>query len=321
MDTTPNGTNSNLRSKPPFQFRLTDALLATAWLAGVLAILTQAGEATPLFVIAWCAIPLAVANRRGMISAGEAAAVWCILASLCFLIIPGQPNTREAGRRNQCLTNMHQVLLALQSYEGTYGCLPPAYTADAQGKPMHSWRVLILPYMQEQSLYDQYDLAEPWDGPNNKKLHSTLVGVFSCPSDNKSPGTDTSYVAIVGPGTAWPGATSTSKQMVTDGLSDTILLVEVANSGIHWMEPRDLPIAAVSAGINPTGGSPGGAISSEHPGVVNTVFMDGRCIPLAETMPADVLHALLTIRGGERLSNNGDGYTILPPVAKPQASP
>jgi Protein of unknown function (DUF1559) len=323
MGASPNELDSSAPPTRPFQFRLTDALLATAWVAVLSAIITQVRpvELTSLIAFCWCLLPFAVACRSRALSIGQATAVVCAAVVVMYVLLPSIEGPREPSRRTQCLNNIHQISLALAAYEQAYGCLPPAYIADAQGKPMHSWRVLILPFMEQQALYERYDFSEPWDGPNNSKLHATLVPIFCCPSDSENPGADTNYVAVVGPGTAWPGATSTSSKMVTDGLSDTILLVEVANSGIHWMEPRDLPIAAVGAGINPSDSSPGAAISSGHPGIIICAFTDGRCVSLTETMPVDALNALLTIRGGERLSNHGDGYTILAPVAKPQAPP
>jgi type II secretory pathway pseudopilin PulG len=321
MDESANEVNLNTpHAKQPFQFRLTDALLATAWLAVLLALVTQVKANNGLLALSMLAWYLAsfvyIVHRRWM-TVRHGIAVFVVLALLFLLLSPGVQSQPRGGRRAACINNIHQISLALALYEQQYGCLPPAYIADAQGKPMHSWRVLILPFMQEQTLYDRYDLSEPWDGPNNSKLHNTLVPIFSCPSDRKNPGTDTNYVAVVGPGTAWPGATCTSKSLVTDGLSNSILLVEVANSGIHWMEPRDLPVAAVSAGINPKSGS---GISSAHPGGVIVSLMDWQHIFLSETTPVEVLNALLTIRGGERLSDDGDGYTILPPTGKPQAN-
>ena len=68
------------------------------------------------------------------------------------------------------LNNLKQIAMALQCYHQANGCFPPAYIADKTGKPMHSWRVLILPYLDRDDLYKAYNFTEPWDGPNNKKL-------------------------------------------------------------------------------------------------------------------------------------------------------
>ena len=75
--------------------------------------------------------------------------------------------------RSDCQGRLRQIALALQCYHDVYKSFPPAYVADETGKPMHSWRVLILPFLEQKALYDQYRFDEPWDGPNNGKLAVT----------------------------------------------------------------------------------------------------------------------------------------------------
>ena len=97
---------------------------------------------------------------------------------------------------------------------------------------MHSWRVLLLPYLERKDLYSQYDFDEPWDGPNNSKLHGTRVRYFESPSGVGVVG-ETSCVAIVGMQTVWPGAKTTKNADIKDGLSNAVLVAEIHNSGIH----------------------------------------------------------------------------------------
>src|SRR5689334_22115089 len=101
---------------------------------------------------------------------------------------------------------------------------------------MHSWRVLILPFLDQKAIYDRYRFDEPWDGPNNRKLHDLVVSAYACPS-HPNPGHATTYVAVVGPETAWPGAESRRLDEITDGHDRTIRVVEIASPSIHWMEP------------------------------------------------------------------------------------
>ena len=152
------------------------------------------------------------------------------------------------GRRTTCLGNLKQIATALLDYRKANGCFPPAYIADKNGKPMHSWRVLILPYLNS-NLYKTYDFSEPWDGPHNKKLLIMRPGLYDCPSeyyDYPASASQTNYVAIVGPNAAWPGETSRKTSLVDSAgnESNTIMLVEVSNSDIAWTEPRDLSIDA-----------------------------------------------------------------------------
>jgi hypothetical protein len=108
---------------------------------------------------------------------------------------------------------------------------------------MHSWRVLLLPYIEEDALYGQYKFDEPWDGPNNRKLLSQMPKMYRCPCELQGAngqGTSTSYLAVVGPRTAWPGAGGRKLAEIPDGPWNTILLIEKHGSGISWMEPRDM---------------------------------------------------------------------------------
>ena len=201
----------------------------------------------------------------------------------------------------QCSKLLKQIGLGLQNYHDFYGSFPPAHVADAQGKPMHSWRVLILPFMEHKPLYDKYRFDEPWDGPNNSKLHKEIVEVFCCPSRPKQqPRTETSYVAVVGPRTAWPGTKAVQLSDVIDGTSNTILVTEVTNSGIHWMEPRDLHVNQMPMAVNAERGQ---GISSPHPNVALAVYADGHTQQITKNTPTEILRALLTINGGEQIGD------------------
>jgi len=201
-------------------------------------------------VVAGVMAALRVDHARGRLACGEVVAI--IVISLVVIALPlaaflivGQmfaaSSPISASPRPVCQNNLKQIARALRMYHDRFGRFPPAYIADADGKPMHSWRVLILPYLEYQALYNQYDFTEPWDGPNNRKLAATVPVMYQCPSVMND-GTTTNYVAVTGPGTAWPGDKSTTLADFRDGEANTILLVESPASDIHWMEPRDLSL-------------------------------------------------------------------------------
>src|SRR4030095_9667762 len=100
-----------------------------------------------------------------------------------------------------------------------YGSFPPAYIADKNGRPMHSWRILILPFLEEQALFSRYNFNEPWDGPNNRKLHGTTIALFECPADESPnrPTGMTSYVLVTGPGTLFGDGVAPRLNDVVDG--------------------------------------------------------------------------------------------------------
>ena len=155
-------------------------------------------------------------------------------------LLASHPRSAPRWQRTECANHLRQIALALHDYHQVYGCLPPAHVDGPGGKPMHSWRVLILPFLHYEKLYQQYDFAEPWNGPKNSLLAKRIPHEYRCPAAQEANSWATSYVAVVGPATAWPGSKCVRFQDIKDGTSDTILLVEVADATIPWMEPRDM---------------------------------------------------------------------------------
>jgi hypothetical protein len=187
--------------------------------------------------------------------------------------------------------------LAVHNYASAHdGHFPPAFVADAQGRPMHSWRVLLLPFLEQQELYAAYNFAQPWDGPDNRKLADRIGAIYRRPED--PPGsTLTRFVAVVGEPTVFPGARSVKLDEISDGTSKTLMFVEVADSDIPWMEPRDLKFDAIPMRINATG-THAPRIGSTYPDV-RAAFADGSVRRLKDTTAPATLRALLTARGGE----------------------
>lgn len=124
-------------------------------------------------------------------------AVVAVVGLLIALLLPAQHGAREGARRSQCGNHLKQIAPALQCYADANHALPPAYTVDADGKPLHSWRTLILPYLEEKRLYDSIDFAKPWDDPVNAKTCETIPDVYQCPSDIDAPVNYTTYLALV----------------------------------------------------------------------------------------------------------------------------
>lgn len=212
--------------------------------------------------------------------------------------------------QTMCSHRLRSISAALLNYHRDYGSFPPACVRDKAGKPMHSWRVLVLPYMgtNEQELYSRYNLSEPWNSPENSKLAALRPHIYVCPNDaGVVSSADTSYVAVIGHQTVWPDSAPTRLDNIRDKPNETIQLVEVAESGIHWMEPRDLPFDVAVGGINRALGL---SISSKHSVSTDVVFREtGACVAfcdsssgfLSEGTSSDVLTALLTANGGETI--------------------
>jgi len=218
---------------------------------------------------------------------------------LVALLLPAVQAAREAARRMQCSNNLKQIAIALHNYHDVYKALPPAYTVDENGNKLHSWRTLILPFIEQSPLYSQIKLDEPWDSPNNRRFADTILSVFSCPSDGDAISANTDYMVIVGPGTIFQGKDPVSFRDVTDGTSNTLAVVEVHDSGVSWMAPVDLKLETMQFRVN---GGPS-EIRSRHPGGTNVAMADGSVHFLAATIDPQLLRALVTRNDGQAVGD------------------
>jgi type II secretory pathway pseudopilin PulG len=159
------------------------------------------------------------------------------------LLLPAVQSARQAARREQSMNNLKQIALAMLNYADTNGRLPPAYIADkTTGKPLLSWRVAILPYIEEQALYQQFHLDEPWDSPNNKRLISTMPTIYRSPASQLPlPQGKANYLTFRSKDSVFPGKDGISPAEITDGMSHTLMTVEVDDAkAVDWTKPDDL---------------------------------------------------------------------------------
>jgi hypothetical protein len=136
-----------------------------------------------------------------------------------------------------------QLGMALHSYQDRHGHLPPAVVYGADGTPLHSWRVLILPFIAQEELYNEFRLDEPWDSPHNLALLPRMPATFAPPPGKrrKVPPHHTVCHVFVGPGTAFEGRQGLRMLAdFPDGLSETFLVVE-AGEPVPWTRPQELP--------------------------------------------------------------------------------
>ncbi|GEM_PF-762743 len=214
----------------------------------------------------------------------------------CWLYVLAR-SAREDVIASTAVGPLKQLGLALHNYCDVYGTFPPANLVDEEGRPIHSWRALILPFVGQLELYDQYRFDEPWDGPNNSQLLDRMPRTFHMPSELPS-SSRTNIVAIVGQSTAFPGARATHFRDFHDGIDNTILLAEIADSDILWLEPRDLCFEEMSFRINdPTRPS----ISSSRRRGPYIVSGAGAVMPVRDMHP-QALRDMATIDGGEEVA-------------------
>jgi len=198
---------------------------------------------------------------------------------------------REAARRTLSMNNLKQLALAFHNYADTYRKFPTAANYDKDGKALLSWRVHLLPYLDQAALYKEFHLDEPWDSEHNRKLIDKMPKTLASPlADLKEPG-KTVYLAPVSEGTIFAGQKARTFANITDGTSNTILFVEAApDKAVIWTRPDDFevdlekPLAGLVAA-----GAKGFLIA----------FCDGSVRFVSENVDPKVLKGLFTIAGGE----------------------
>lgn len=198
--------------------------------------------------------------------------------------------------RDENSNRLKQLALGVLNFESAKGMFPPAFSTDPDGKPLLSWRVYILPFIEEADLWRQFHLDEPWDSPHNRALIPKMPEMFRSPASRHiaSEGLAT-YREVVGPHTAFPGDKGITWKQLVDGSSNTILFVDVDDDHAQtWTKPGGLPFDAekLSEGMG-----------GQFPKGIQANFCDGHFQVLTNP-PVDekMLRALLTIDGAEPLN-------------------
>jgi len=200
---------------------------------------------------------------------------------------------RESFGRRQSVHNLLAIGLAMHNYVALYKSFPPAYTVDKEGKPLLSWRVLILPFLDQDSLFREFHLDEPWDSPHNRALAAKMPAVYRCPSiSQKSEFREkTTYLVPRGKATVFPGAKGVGLKEITDGTSSTILTVDAGDDlATVWTKPQDWE-------VDPEVDMKG--LFGHHPEGTNVGMADGSVHFLKETIKLELLKKMLTRNGGE----------------------
>ncbi|MDB5311870.1 MAG: hypothetical protein JWO38_6072 [Gemmataceae bacterium] len=203
-----------------------------------------------------------------------------------LLLFPAVKKAREAAGRAKDTTNLKQIGLGLHAYQDTNRALPPA-TGDL------SWRVHILPYIEQNALYNRFDLTQPWDSPPNRNHADVVVPAYQSTLDGPN-ATSTRYRVFVGFGTIFePGQPGMRFSEFKDGVSNTLLAVE-APEAVPWPQPRELP-------YTPSGPLP----SVGHPdrNTVLVLMADGSVRSVdKKKMDPSLLRAIITPSGGEQVT-------------------
>jgi hypothetical protein len=154
------------------------------------------------------------------------------------------PKTTPADRPRSA-NNLKQIALAFHQYHDTFGAMPGAAITGKDGKALLSWRVAILPWLEESALHRQFRFNEPWNSAHNKKLLKEMPAIYGLPGVKVRPEHGTYYRVFTGPDTpfhtatrgAWPVGIRIAQ--ITDGTSNTLMVVE-AGEAVSWTKPDEL---------------------------------------------------------------------------------
>jgi Protein of unknown function (DUF1559) len=230
-----------------------------------------------------------------------------VLAIPCGVWLPCIRQVRDGEGWTYSADRLKEIGLALHEYEQQHGELPPAVVTDNTGKPLYSWRVLLLPYLEQGHLFAQFNLNQPWNSPANSPLAAEAPKCYRLPLCVQDPPGLTHYQVLVGPGTAFekPGLTWND---FPDGPANTLLVVE-AHDAVPWSKPADLTYDPDQP-LPPLGGLCGKPIhflcyeAGRTPGFV-ACFGDAKVRFISNKTPAATIRGLITRDGGEKVDPSG----------------
>ncbi|MFL5245622.1 MAG: DUF1559 domain-containing protein [Gemmataceae bacterium] len=201
---------------------------------------------------------------------------------------------RQSALRSQSSNNLKQMAIAMHMYHDVYGKFPPAYNVDKDGKPLLSWRVHILPYIEQEALYKEFHLDEPWDSAHNKKLLARMPKIYQS-SKSLAEGL-TTYLTPRAKETVFPGKDAVSIKDITDGTSNTIMIVDADDAhAVAWTKPEDLPIDSKK---------PEAGLANRNGKGFLVAMCDGSVRFISNKISAQTLWSAFTRAGGEVLGSD-----------------
>ena len=197
------------------------------------------------------------------------------------------------NHRPNAFNSLKQIALAMHNFHDVFGHFPPQALADANGNRLLSWRVMILPYLDQAPLYTEFHLDEPWDSVHNLQLVSKMPAVLKSlgqPSEKSEPG-KTRFVAPLTKDSPFGRAGAVRIQDITDGTSNTLMVVEAsADKAMIWTKPEDILIDE---------NNPLNSIIAKDTNGFAACLCDGAARFFSRDLNQGVLQALLSVSGGE----------------------
>lgn len=205
------------------------------------------------------------------------------------MLLPAIESAQSAAQTTGTKNNMKQIALAMHNFHDVYRRFPNAVGKGPNGEEWLSWRVHLLPFLGYSELYDQFALEEPWDSPQNRPLADLMPEVFSSPNGSTEPG-KTTYMVPVSTGTVFADQKGRRIQDITDGTSNTIMMIEVeASRAAYWTEPADYSVNT----SNPFEG-----LARQNGSKIPILFCDGSIQSISAELDSQTANHLFTISDG-----------------------
>ncbi|MFL5342322.1 MAG: DUF1559 domain-containing protein [Gemmataceae bacterium] len=225
------------------------------------------------------------------VPAGPYTAMLSLSGFSAAALLPAVQKVRMSAGRARSANNLKQMAIAMHNYHDVHGKFPSAAICDKNGKPLLSWRVAILPYVEQDNLYKQFHLDEPWDSDHNKKLLAQMPPVYALPGVNQPGDTTTHYRVFVDNGAGFDLRKGTRIMDITDGTSNTIMIAEAADA-VPWSKPEELE-------FDPSKPLP--KLGKMEPSGFHVAMFDGSVRFISHGISPQTLKAAITRAGGEVL--------------------
>jgi hypothetical protein len=213
------------------------------------------------------------------------------VGELSSALLEGLTKVRTVTRRAESTNNLKQIALAMHNYHDTYGTFPAAANYDKDGKPLLSWRVHLLPFLEHGQLYKQFHLDEPWDSEHNKTLIARMPRVFKAGVEGAKEG-ETVYQGFHGKGAFFEEKKGIRITEIPDGTSNTCMVLE-AGRAVTWTKPEDIPFDPAKA-LPKLGFRPDGFFAA---------YCDGSVRFIRRATKEKTMKAIITRNGGEVIEN------------------
>ena len=208
---------------------------------------------------------------------------------LLALLLPAVSAARNAAQTMQASNNLKQVGLAFHNYHSAYKQLPAAAATDALGNPLWSWRVTLLPFVEEQTTWSQWRQDQAWNSGANSHLMVPLPRVYASPKEANPASDQTHIFAVRDPQSMMSGAQGLSFADIKDGLSNTILAVYLPNRTTTWAAPEDITLAELQMEL--------ANVTPQDP--VQILFGDGAVRRIDSPQGRETVEALVTRDAGD----------------------